>query len=98
MAVSSSRSWPTVGSMSSSLRVSALVAVLAAGCAAPRSAPDTPGASWQLVKGTATYLERMALPPGAVLEARVEDVSRAGAKAEVLGSTLVERPGNPPIA
>ena len=35
------------------------------------------------VRGTATWRERMALPPGAVLEAMVEDVSRADAPAEV---------------
>jgi putative lipoprotein len=50
------------------------------------------------VKGTATYLERMALPPGAVFEATLEDVFKAGTKAEVVGSTRIERPGNPPIA
>jgi heat shock protein HslJ len=49
------------------------------------------------VKGTATYRERMALPPGAVLEATLEDVSRADAAAEVIGQTRVEKPGNPPI-
>jgi putative lipoprotein len=50
------------------------------------------------IKGTATYLERVALPPGAVFEATLEDVSRAGTKAEVIGSARIERPGNPPIA
>jgi hypothetical protein len=29
------------------------------------------------VRGTATFRERMALPPGAVLEATLEDVSKA---------------------
>jgi putative lipoprotein len=50
------------------------------------------------VKGTASYLERMALPPGAVFEATLEDVSRAEAPAEVIGSARIEQPGNPPIA
>jgi len=50
------------------------------------------------VKGSATYLERVALPDDAVLEATLEDVSKADAKAEVLGRARVERPGNPPIA
>lgn len=35
--------------------------------------------------GTASYRERMALPPGATFEAILEDVSRAGAAAIVLG-------------
>jgi putative lipoprotein len=39
----------------------------------------------------------MALPPGAVLEATLEDVSRADAAAEVIGRTRVEGPGNPPF-
>jgi putative lipoprotein len=49
------------------------------------------------VKGTATFRERMALPPGAVLEATLEDVSRADAPAKVIGQTRVEHPRNPPI-
>jgi putative lipoprotein len=49
------------------------------------------------VSGTATYRERMALPPGAVLEATLEDVSRADAPAKVIGRTRVDHPGNPPI-
>ena len=50
-----------------------------------------------LVKGTATYRERMALPPNAVLEATLEDVSRADAPAEIVGQTRFEGLGNPPI-
>ena len=51
-----------------------------------------------VVKGTAAYRERMALPPTAVFDATLEDVSRADAPAEVIGSTRIEHPGNPPIA
>jgi putative lipoprotein len=40
----------------------------------------------------------MALPPGAVFEATLEDVSKADAKSEVIGSTRIERPGNPPFS
>lgn len=50
------------------------------------------------VTGTATFLQHIALPPGAVFEARVEDVSRADAAAVVIGSVRIENPGNPPIA
>jgi uncharacterized lipoprotein YbaY/heat shock protein HslJ len=49
------------------------------------------------VKGAATYRERMALPPNAVFEATLEDVSKADAKAEVIGQARIEQPGNPPI-
>ena len=52
----------------------------------------------QTIVGTATYRERMALPSGAVLEATLEDVSRADAKAERIAQTRVTSPGNPPIA
>ena len=41
------------------------------------------------VTGTATYRERMALPPDAVFEAIIEDVSKADAPALVLGRTEV---------
>jgi copper homeostasis protein (lipoprotein) len=50
------------------------------------------------VMGTATYLQRMALPPQAVFDAEVEDVSRADASAETIGSVRIIGPGNPPIA
>ena len=49
------------------------------------------------VKGTATYRERLALPPEAVFEATLEDVSKADAPADVMGQARIERPGNPPI-
>jgi putative lipoprotein len=52
----------------------------------------------QSVQGTAMYRERMALPPAAVFEATLEDVSRADAPAETIGRTRVASPGNPPIA
>jgi putative lipoprotein len=50
------------------------------------------------VTGTATYKERVALPPNAVFEATLEDVSKADAKSEVLGRARIENPGDPPIA
>jgi putative lipoprotein len=60
-------------------------------------APMNAGESAQ-IKGTAIYRELMVLPGDAVFEATLEDVSRAGARAEVVGQTRVEHPGNPPIA
>jgi len=50
------------------------------------------------VRGNASYRERIALPPGAVLEVALEDVSLADAPSKVLGSVRVEDPGNPPFA
>ena len=49
------------------------------------------------ITGTATWRERMVLPPSAVFEATLEDISRADAPASVLGRTRIENPGNPPI-
>src|SRR5262249_49887823 len=54
------------------------------------------GASAQIVTGTATYRERMALPVGATFEATLEDVSRADASAEVIGRSRIDSPSNPP--
>ena len=49
------------------------------------------------VTGTATYRERMVLPPESVLEVILLDVSRADAKAETVGRTTMEQPGSPPF-
>jgi uncharacterized lipoprotein YbaY len=49
------------------------------------------------VTGTATYRERMLLPPGALFEATLEDVSRADARAGVIGRARIESPGPPPF-
>jgi uncharacterized lipoprotein YbaY len=49
------------------------------------------------VTGTAAYRERIALPPDAVLEVTLEDVSRADAPAEVIARARVEPRGQVPI-
>ncbi len=51
-----------------------------------------------VVAGTASYRERIALPPGSVFEAILEDVSVADAPAHQLGSVSIADPGNPPFA
>lgn len=48
--------------------------------------------------GTALIRERIALPPGAVFEAVIEDVSRADAPAARLAATVIADMGQPPIA
>lgn len=50
------------------------------------------------VAGTAAYRERMALPPGATFEAVLEDVSRAGAPATILGRFGPVPAASPPFA
>lgn len=49
------------------------------------------------INGTATYRERMALPPNASFEATLEDVSRADAPATVLSRAQIEPAGQPPF-
>jgi uncharacterized lipoprotein YbaY/heat shock protein HslJ len=58
------------------------------------SLPNHPG-SPLVVTGSATYRERMALPPGASFEASVEDVSRAGAESLRIGEVRIESPRVP---
>jgi copper homeostasis protein (lipoprotein) len=48
------------------------------------------------VTGVALYRERIALPPGAVFEATLQDIARADAPATVVGRTVVTDP-MPPI-
>ena len=43
--------------------------------------------------GTVTYLQRIALPPDAVVTVRIEDVSRADAPAEVIGEQVIKTEG-----
>ena len=51
----------------------------------------------KVVTGTATYRERIALPPDAVFEATLEDVSRQDVPADVIGRARLESPGQPPF-
>jgi len=65
-----------------------------------KPAPSGPTLSSQgngHLKGTAAFRERIALPPDAVLEVVLEDVSRADAPVGTIGRSLREGPGNPPI-
>ncbi|HRO11906.1 YbaY family lipoprotein [Amaricoccus sp.] len=48
--------------------------------------------------GTASYREDIALPPGAILEVVLEDVSLADAPASELGRATIAEPGSPPFA
>jgi copper homeostasis protein (lipoprotein) len=49
------------------------------------------------LQGSATYRERIALPPDAVFEAELQDVSKAGAPAAVLGRAKLDPAGQPPF-
>ena len=67
-----------------------LSAVAAAFLAAPAAAGT--------LSGLAMTDTRMALPEGVTFEAVIEDISRAGAPAEVLARVVLADPGQPPIA
>jgi uncharacterized lipoprotein YbaY len=47
------------------------------------------------LEGTAAYRERIALPPDAVFEAVLQDISRADAPAVVLGRATIDPAGQP---
>jgi uncharacterized lipoprotein YbaY/heat shock protein HslJ len=57
---------------------------------------STPEPATASITGTATYRERMMLPPGAVLEVLLEDVSRADAPADVIARTETKATHAPP--
>ena len=49
------------------------------------------------VSGLVMYLERIAMPDGAVVKVRVADVSLADAPAVVIGEQTISDPGNVPV-
>jgi len=59
---------------------------------APRAAPAAPS-SFVDISGSVAYLQRIALPPDAVLTVRVQDTSRADAKARTLAEQTIELGG-----
>ena len=55
-------------------------------------------AAWAgTLQGTAMYRERIALPPDALFEAELQDISRADAPAVVLGRSKSDPAGQPPF-
>jgi uncharacterized lipoprotein YbaY/heat shock protein HslJ len=60
------------------------------------AAPTLASGQGSKISGSVTYREKIALPPSAVLELRLEDVTRADATPVVM-SVLIERPGQVPI-
>ncbi len=70
-----------------------LIPALALAEAGGAPAPDRPAA-----RGAATYLARIATPPGAVFEATLADVSRADAPATTVGRVVLRDAAGPPFA
>jgi uncharacterized lipoprotein YbaY len=60
-----------------------------------QTGPSAP--SQASVSGTLTYLQRIALPPNAVAEVKLVDVSRQDAAAIVLSEQVISTPGQVPI-
>jgi putative lipoprotein len=68
-------------------------AFLLTGCSGMAAAPEGGAAPAARVRGTVTYLQRIALPPTAVVQVRLVDVSRADAPAVVLGEQMIPTGG-----
>jgi putative lipoprotein len=83
--------------MTSTTRLTALLALsaaLAGGCTTMTNEPSTSApAPAARVTGTFTYLQRVALPPSAVVKVQLADVSRADAPAVALGEQLIRTEG-----
>jgi putative lipoprotein len=69
----------------------ALIVLVSLGACATGPSPD--GNPTARVTGTVAYLQRVALPPTAVVTVRLVDVSRADAPAEVLGEHVFSASG-----
>mgnify|MGYP002712274390 CR=1 FL=1 len=57
---------------------------------------STPAETPMKLTGEASYRERIAVPPTAQVEILLEDVSRADAPAEIIGSQTIPNAGQPP--
>ena len=65
--------------------------------AEPTAEPEPTSEPPAVVTGTVTYRERIALSPQAVVEVKLEDVSRADAAAVTIGEQTITNPGQVPI-
>jgi putative lipoprotein len=61
------------------------------------AAPQASRAQGAVITGTATYRERIALPPGAVLEVELRDLSRADAPGAPIAAARIAVEGQVPI-
>jgi putative lipoprotein len=90
-----------MNALSASLRAIGALAAIAtlAACQGGHTPAPTGAMESDLARleGSATYRERMMLPPGSVLQVTIEDVSRADAPAEVVVRTEVEGATASPI-
>jgi putative lipoprotein len=83
-------------SKSNTLSIAMLGILLLAACtpgSINATKPAGPSLPVSAVSGTVTYLQRSALPPTAVIEVQLQDVSRADAPAEVIATQTIEANG-----
>jgi putative lipoprotein len=74
--------------------ISTLAAALwLSGCARPGVMPAAEAAVNARVTGTLSYMQRIALPPTALIKVQLADVSRADAPADVLGEQAIQAAG-----
>jgi putative lipoprotein len=81
---------------STTLSIAILGVLLLAACtpgAINATKPAGPDVTLPLVTGTVTYLQRSALPPTAVIEVQLQDVSKMDAPAEVISTQTIEAQG-----
>ena len=82
--------------MSNQLSIMVLGVLLLAACTpggVNATKPAGPSAPASAVTGTVTYLQRSALPPTAVIEVQLQDVSKMDAPAEVISTQTIEAQG-----
>jgi putative lipoprotein len=70
-----------------------IAALVLAGCAGTSAAPSAGGAASGRVTGTVTYVQRVSMPPSAVIKVQLVDVSRADAPATMLGEQIITAGG-----
>ena len=88
------KGWPVVviGTVVALLALCTFVICIAAAIAIFSGGQDAAS-----VTGTVIYRERMALPPDAVVQVQVQDVSRMDVAATVMGEQIIRNPGQVPI-
>ena len=59
--------------------------------------PAATGPAMKKVTGTVTYLEKIALPPDAMVEVQLLDVSKQDTPGDVVNEQTILNPGQPPI-
>jgi uncharacterized lipoprotein YbaY/heat shock protein HslJ len=84
--------WPSGGVLA------VWLATMLGACSTSDTQSVNPATATASITGTATYRERMMLPPDAMLEVTLEDVSRADAPADIIALITVQVTKGPPYS